>query len=83
MGRLGDDFELYLISLETEWRAAYEASRIAGADFLELSASPKVKFADLQKARHTLDQAEQTKAQILSKIEHFEAAMTRRLQINV
>ncbi len=82
MGGLGHDFDLYLISLETEWRAAYEASRIAGADFLALSASPQVKFADLQKARNTLDQAEERKAQILSKIEHFEAAMTRRLQIN-
>jgi len=81
-GEWDHDFEIHVMTLDTEWRVAYEASRIAGAEFLALSASPKVKFADLQKARSRLDQAEERKAQILSKIERFEAVMTQSLQIN-
>jgi len=82
MGRLDGDFDLRLSHLEREWSAAYEASRLAGADFLALSASPKVKFEEVQKARRRLDQAEALKAQIMIKIERLEHVMKRRFQVN-
>jgi hypothetical protein len=82
MRRLDQDFEFRLNRLEAEWRVAYEASRLAGADFLTISASPDVRFAEVQKARQRLDAAEELKAQILAKIERFETIMTRRLQAN-
>ena len=82
MGVLDHDFERRLSSLEIEWRTAYEASCIAGADFLALSASPEVKITQVQEARRRLDQAEERKSQVLAKIERFEAAISRRLQIN-
>jgi hypothetical protein len=82
MGRLDHDFDLRLSRLEKEWHLAYEASRLAGADFLALSASPKVKFAEVQKARRRLDQAEDLKAQIMVKIERLEHVMKRRFEVN-
>ena len=82
MGRLDLDFDLRLSRLEKEWHVAYEASRLAGADFLALSASPKVSFAEVQKARRRLDQAEDLKAQIMVKIERLEHVMKRRFEVN-
>jgi pyruvate kinase len=82
MGTLDSDFDLRLSRLESEWRVAYEASHAAGADFLALSASPKVKFAEVQTARQRLNQAENLKAQIMAKIERLESVMTRRFELN-
>lgn len=82
MRRPDQEFDLRLSRLEAEWRVAYEASRTAGADFLALSASPDVKFAEVQAARRRLDQAEEQKVQILAKIERFETILTRRLLVN-
>jgi pyruvate kinase len=82
MRRSDEDFELRLSRLEAEWRVAYEASRAAGADFLALSASPDVRFAEVQAARRKLDEAEAQKAQIFAKIERFETIVTRRLRVN-
>ena len=82
MGRLDGDFDLRLSHLEQEWHLAYEASRLAGADFLALSASPKVKFEEVQQARRRLDQAEDLKAQIMLKIELLEHVMKRRYEVN-
>jgi pyruvate kinase len=82
MGKLDSDLDLRLSQLEQEWHVAYEASRLAGADFLALSASPKVKFEEVQKARRRLDQAEDQKAQIMIKIERLEHVMKRRFEVN-
>jgi pyruvate kinase len=82
MGKLDSDLDLRLSQLEQEWHVAYEASRLAGADFLALSASPKVKFEEVQKARRRLDQAEHQKAQIMIKIERLEHVMKRRFEVN-
>jgi pyruvate kinase len=82
VGRLDDDFDLRLSHLEQEWHLAYEASRLAGADFLALSASPRVKFEEVQKARRRLDQAEDWKAQIMVKIERLENVMKHRFEAN-
>jgi pyruvate kinase len=82
MGKLDGDLDLRWSHLEQEWRAAYEASRLAGADFLALSASPKVKFEEVQKARRRLDQAEDLKAQVMNKIERLELVMKRRFEVN-
>jgi len=82
MGRLDSEFDLRLSHLEREWSVAYEASLLAGADFLALAASPKVKFEEVQKARRRLDQAENLKAQIMVKIERLENVMKRRFEVN-
>ncbi len=77
MGKFNSEFDLRLSSLESEWRQAYEASRAADAEFAALSASPKVKFVDVQLARTRLDQAEQLKARIMAKIECLEETVIR------
>ncbi len=82
MGKLDGDFDLRLSHLEQEWHVAYEASRLAGADFLALSASPEVKFDEVQQARRRLDQAEELKAQLMMKIERLEHVMKRRFEVN-
>ncbi len=82
MGRLDFDLDVRLSRLEQEWNVAYEASRRAGADFMALSTSPEVKFAEVQKARRRLDQAEESKAQIMVKIEQLEHVMQRRFEVN-
>ena len=69
MGGIDRDFDLRL-------------SRLAGADFLKLSASSEVKFAEVQKARYRLDQAEGWKAQIMTKIEQLEHIVKRRFEVN-
>jgi hypothetical protein len=66
------DFDARLNSLEAEWRAACEASRAAGADFLALSASSQAKYAEVQLARRRLDRAEQMKSRVMTQIERLE-----------
>jgi pyruvate kinase len=82
MGRPDAEFDLRLSNLEQEWSAAYEASRLAGADFLALAASPKIRFEEVQEARRRLDQAESLKAQIMVKIERLEHLIKRRFEVN-
>jgi len=72
MDKTNLDCDARLNRLETEWRAACEASRAAGADFLALSASSQAKYAEVQRARRRLDQAEQMKARIMTQIERLE-----------
>jgi len=82
MGKFNSEFDLRLSSLESEWGQAYEASRAAGAEFLALSSSPKVKFVDVQMARARLDQAEQLKARIMAKIARLEETVIRASKAN-
>jgi hypothetical protein len=77
MGKVNSEFDLRLNSLESEWRQAYEASRAAGAEFIALSSSPKVKFVDVQMARTRLDRAEQLKARVMAKIASLEETVIR------
>jgi hypothetical protein len=69
---LDHDLDTQMITLEFEWRAGYEASIIARAEYQALAASGKSSAAALDGARERLDRAEAVKARIMTKIERLE-----------
>ena len=72
MSSLDLDLDAHMNNLELEWRQAYEAGIIAGADYRSLSASPMTNRALLERARDRVDRAEALKARIMAKIERLE-----------
>lgn len=72
MSSLDLELDAQMISLESEWRHAYESSIIARADYQSLAASPKGKIRLLDQARKHLDRTEALKARIMAKIERLE-----------
>jgi hypothetical protein len=72
MSSLDFDLDSQMISLELEWRQAYEASIIARADYQALAASRDANADLLDSANERLDRAEALKARIMARIERLE-----------
>jgi hypothetical protein len=72
MSSLDFDLDCQMTTLEREWRQAYEASIVAGADFQALASNPRIKAAIVDGARQRLNRAEALKARIMARIERLE-----------
>lgn len=75
MSSLDFDFDMRMIQLETEWRAAFEESIKARAEYQTLASTKGVKAELLDKARERLDRHEAWKDRIMAKIERLENAL--------
>ncbi len=69
------DLDTQMIHLEFEWRAEYEASIIARAEYQALAANRASNADALDGARERLDRAEALKARIMARIERLEERM--------
>ena len=72
MSSLDFDLDSQMISLELEWRQAYETSIIARAEYQALAASRDANADLLDSANERLDRAEALKARIMARIERLE-----------
>jgi hypothetical protein len=72
MSSLDLDLDTQIISLELEWRQAYETSIVARADYQALAAGPGANADLLDAAKERLDRAEALKARIMARIERLE-----------
>ena len=72
MSSLDFDLDSQMISLESEWRHAYEASIAAREELEVLADSLKFDASALAKAQDRLERAEGLKARIMAKIERLE-----------
>ncbi len=72
VSHLDFDLDSKMISLETEWRTAYDASIVARADYQSLAASPQANADLMDRAQERLERAEALKARIMGKIERLE-----------
>jgi hypothetical protein len=75
MSSLDLDLDIQMSSLEREWRAGYEASIRARAEWLTLSESPSADDRRLAQALERIERAESLKARIMAKIECLEGTI--------
>jgi hypothetical protein len=69
MGRLDVDLDAKINNLEAEWRAAYDASIAARAEYQALAAGRSTRVDVLDLARERLERTESKKTHIMTKIE--------------
>jgi hypothetical protein len=72
------DLDAQINSLEVEWRAAYDASVVARAEYQALAAGRSTRVAVLDVARERLERTESKKSHIMTKIERLEESMLRK-----
>ena len=78
MSSLDLDLDAQINSLEVEWRAAYDASILARAEYQALAASRSSRVGVLDVARERLERTESKKSYIMTKIERLEESMLRK-----
>lgn len=72
MSNLDFDLDSKMSSLEMEWRAAYDASIVARAEYQQLAGSSQANADLMDRAQERLERAEALKARIMAKIERLE-----------
>ncbi len=77
MSSLDLNLDAKINNLEVEWRAAYDASTVARAEYQALAASRSTRVGALDVARERLERSESKKTQIMTKIELLEESMLR------
>ena len=78
MSSLGLDLDEQINRLEFEWRLAYDASIAARAEFQTMTANPTIDVERLDAARERLERTEESRAQIMAKIERLEVRLLSR-----
>jgi hypothetical protein len=78
MSSLDLDLDAQINNLEVEWRAAYDASIAARAEYKALAASRSTRGDLLNVARERLERTESKKSCVMTKIERLEESMLRR-----
>jgi hypothetical protein len=75
MSSLDFDFDLQMNTLEREWRAGYEASIRARAEWLALIERKPDDDAQVERVLEQVERAESLKARIMAKIECLEGTI--------
>ena len=78
MSSLDLDLDAQINDLEVEWRAAYDASIAARAEYKALAASRPTRVGALDVARERLERTESKRSCVMTKIERLEESMLRR-----
>ena len=78
MRRFERDLDVKMVSLESEWRQAYEASIGARAEFQRLSSSKQSSMDALDASKERLDRAEALTARVMTKIDRLEESVLGR-----
>jgi hypothetical protein len=78
MSSLDLDLDAQINNLEVEWRAAYDASTAARAEYKALAASRSTRVDALDVARERLERTESKRSCVMTKIERLEESMLRK-----
>ncbi len=72
------DFDSKLVSLESEWRQAYESGLAARAEIEALTAAEKRDEMAVARAQLLLERTEAAKSRIMARIDRLEDSIIRR-----